>query len=197
MSKFREKVQKLRADVAATQEELEWLGDAAVPKSDLKAALAAAVSRDLGDEGAGLLHQIASGDPRASGEAAAQLLKLQAFTRREPHAAGISAVSIDLAPLLGLLLGKEAIIAALNQRVDALSYTAGPPAAERPAKRDKLRAELRRLEIAEEALIVASEDAGEPIARRADADPAVVLEYIEAPDETDDAYEPEGLEVDD
>ena len=186
MSKFFPKVQKLRAEIAATQEELEWLADAALPKADLKAAIAAAVSRDLGDEGAGLLHQIASGDPRAAGAAAGQLLKLQAFTRPEPHAQGISAVNIDLGPLLSLVLGKEAIIAALHQRVDALSYTAGPPAAERPAKRSKLRAELRRLETAEEALIVAAEDAGEYIARRADADPAVILEYIEEAEEFDE-----------
>lgn len=186
MSKFHDKVQKLRAEIAQTQEELEWLADAALPKSDLKAAIAASVASNLGDEGtAGLLLQMAAADAGARGEAASQLLRVRASTRPEPHAPGVSSVDLDLAPLLALVLGKEAIIVALHQRVDALSYTAGPPAAERPAKRAKLRAELRRLETAEEAAIVAAEDAGEYIARRADADPAVILEYIEAPEEVD------------
>ncbi|MFE8034571.1 hypothetical protein [Thiohalocapsa marina] len=79
---------------------------------------------------------------------------------------------VDTAPLLCWLAG-DAIKAKL---ADALPEVADVPAlADRPGIAERLREEIRALEIAEEIAVRRAEAAGESVTRRAEADPALVL----------------------
>lgn len=84
---------------------------------------------------------------------------------------------VELAPMLAWLMGDE-LKAKLASALDGLEED-GIPAADRPELMARLDADIRALEIAEEQLIRESESAGEPIQRRTDAEPELVL----APDD--------------
>ncbi len=85
-----------------------------------------------------------------------------------------NAVATDLAPLICSLFGTE-IREKLGAAIQAQTGTPGPRLADRPAHEAALRGELDNLERQEEQIIRDSESAGEPLARRPDASPAVVL----------------------
>jgi hypothetical protein len=87
---------------------------------------------------------------------------------------GESIASADAGPLLCWLLGNE-IKRRLGEVIESADLETGPPVAERPALRRKLEAELRELELREEALVVDAEAAGFVIPRRPDADPEIIL----------------------
>ena len=85
-----------------------------------------------------------------------------------------NAVATDLAPLLCSLFGAE-IRERLGAAIQAQTGTPGPRLADRPRALSSRTEELERLEIAEERLIRTAEAEGEPLARRADATPSIVL----------------------
>lgn len=81
--------------------------------------------------------------------------------------------TVTVAPLLAALLGPDKLAAELCRHLP--DGPGGPPAAERAERLAAVAAELFEAECVEERLIEASEAAGVPIARRADADPRAVL----------------------
>ena len=81
--------------------------------------------------------------------------------------------AVNVAAMLAALLGPEALAAILCRHLPEGGD--GPTGAERAERILELDRELIEAERAEERLIEASESAGVPIARRADADPRAVL----------------------
>ncbi len=79
----------------------------------------------------------------------------------------------DVGPLLVLLLGAQKVSTALLAGID--SVPEGLPTEQRERRLAEISAELDRLEAGEERLILASEAAGAPVLRRADARPEIVL----------------------
>jgi hypothetical protein len=90
----------------------------------------------------------------------------------------------DMAPMFARLLGPRALADALW--CDLADTPDGPTAAERAKGIAALEAEIFALELEDEALVLASEAAGAPMARRGDADPRAVI-GIDAPGVEDDA----------
>jgi hypothetical protein len=82
-------------------------------------------------------------------------------------------VRIDLGPLLTQLLGTKAVRKSLDAMLQAVPE--GLPHATRAERMDALNDELDLLETQEEHLIREAELTGLTIARRPDADPAIVL----------------------
>lgn len=166
-TKLHMEVEKIRAEIARVRDECEWLDSARVPRDELKARVAERIRAASGKFGGDLaLHQLA--DTQGS---TAELLTVTV----PPHQGTVE--KVDLTPLLGWLMGTDALIGIVHAKVDAMDYRPGPPLAERPARLAELRTELRALEEREEAMIMRAEGAGVPIPRRAEADPAVVLGY--------------------
>lgn len=81
--------------------------------------------------------------------------------------------TLDLAPMLAAVLGADALLTALAPHLAALPEGIG--ATEKAQQLAELDAELLRLAHAEQDVIDAAEAVGEPVAYRADADPAIVL----------------------
>ena len=100
------------------------------------------------------------------------LLRVGGSAHTPAHAL-VAKVSADLGPLLVSLLGPASIEAALLRDIESIPEGLAP--AEKAARLAEIEAELDRLEREEEALIEASAESGEPIPRRADANPAIVL----------------------
>jgi hypothetical protein len=82
---------------------------------------------------------------------------------------------VDAVAFVGLL-GAAHVRDALLARLDGKLIT-GPSAAERAARRVEIELRLAQIEAAEERLIVAADEAGVSIPRRADCDITVVLAY--------------------
>ena len=87
-----------------------------------------------------------------------------------------SLMKFSITPQLLWLLG-DTIKASLLAKVEAMEYVPGLPRAERVKRCEQLTTQLHTLEVKEEELICEAELANLPIYRRADADPAVVLNY--------------------
>jgi hypothetical protein len=83
----------------------------------------------------------------------------------------------NLGPILAALLGADRLAALLGKIADD-EIPEGLPRAERAQRLKELAADLDRLELAEEALICASETTGAPILRRVDARPEVVFAKV-------------------
>lgn len=79
--------------------------------------------------------------------------------------------SVELGPLLVAAIGADAMRERLRKNAAALPV--GTPIAEREKRIVEIEAELRTLGLEEERLISGSEQAGQRIARRWDADPAI------------------------
>lgn len=183
---YLKEVEKLRGEIVIAREELEWLDDAPIPTEEMKARAAEQV-RALAAKFEAKRHLGALSYPNAGAAELAEMLRLNTRTIINGDGdARLGVINIDgLGPLLAWLMG-DLLTARMHAEIDQLGYVAGPPVAERPARRKALREELRKLEISEEKLIVAAEEAGMFIPRRVDADPAVVLDYDPAgtmPDE--------------
>lgn len=167
-------VQALRLEISRCQEEIEWLASAPVPIAELKARTGEQVRR-LAAKFEAQRHLRSLANPGAGFAEFAGIFDLSA--RVFVGGAAVQTATItDAGPLLAWALG-DALVKRLDKEADGLDYVAGPPMAERPAMVATLKAELRTLEEREEALIVAAEERGTHIGRRADADPAVVLGY--------------------
>lgn len=158
------RLEAVRARVSQTQAEIEALPAQPLPVADAIARLDAwiAAKSELFDHGTAA-RAFATDRALLGGVLAAQGVKTAE-----------SAVTTDLAPVLCALFGTE-IRERLSAAIQAQTRAAGPSLAERPATLAALRAELERLEREEERIIRDSESAGEPLARRPDASPAVVL----------------------
>lgn len=89
---------------------------------------------------------------------------------------GENSVATDLAPLFCALFTTE-IRERLGAAIQAQTGTPGPRLADRPRALASREEELERLEVAEERLIRAAEVEGEPLARRPDATPSIVLAF--------------------
>ena len=98
------------------------------------------------------------------------------FTLRDPA----PGVAPNVAHLFAALLGPDALAAALSAGVDDVADDTMLPDARR-ARLAEIAAELDALEADEERLIEAAEARGEPIARRPDCRPEIVLALPPAP----------------
>jgi len=166
MNKKTETIYTLRAEIEALQAERKTLERHPLGRDDVRAAI----------EGA-LAHVDAEWQKR-----------LDVAVRRVAGGGfgAISALSeaLDLhadrmtntTTLVGLG-GVETLRAALLARVD-VAVDDGPSAAERRDRVAAINVALDVAELAEEQLIVASELAGQPIARRSDCRPEIVLAYV-------------------
>ena len=171
-------VDQVRDEIEPVREELQWLASSSVPRDELKARITAAVGVERRNADSGrVLRSLASPTSDAYSATFADMFKVQTkATFLGGDKPDILPAEVPLSPMLAWLLGDE-LTKNLHAKVDALEYTPGPPMAERPARRAQLLATLRQLEEKEEALICTGEAAGLWIARRGDADPAVVLGY--------------------
>lgn len=171
-------VDKLRDEIETVRDEIEWLASAPITPDELKARIEMEMGAERPDtDSARALRGLLSPTRDAYSSTVADMFKAQA---RATYLGGtdpaIMPVEVQLGPMLTWLFGNE-LIKNIHAKVDAMAYTPGPPMAERPARRAQLLATLRQLEEKEEALICTGEAAGLWIARRGDADPAVVLGY--------------------
>lgn len=159
---FAARVDELRDKIAARRTELDQLPEASIPAPDAIARMTAWVDS----------------------QAAAFTIGANAFTGEQfsrPTTLLLTAIrngnhmaDVDTGPLLCWLLG-DVIKTKLTAAIKALPHAPGIPLAERPAAVQRLRDEIARLETAEERLIREAEAAGEPVIRRGDARPEIVL----------------------
>lgn len=80
---------------------------------------------------------------------------------------------VDMGPVLAHLFGAEGLAAILSPSLDRRGD--GPTAAERATQIAEIERQLLAAEIEEERSVMAAEDAGVSVTRRADADPRAVL----------------------
>ena len=174
--KFQQNIQKLRDQIQQLNEEVEWVSTAPVTREELKERVLAWVdSMATRAESAAIgLNDLRS--PRPHTFNGADLLKVETRVVSIEGKTGVSPLKFSLAPQLTWLLG-DAIKDSLLAKVDAMDYVPGLPMDERPARLAQLKQELRALEQKEEALICEAEANNLQIYRRADADPAVILNY--------------------
>lgn len=176
-------VDKLRPEIARICDEIDWIAEAPVPRDELKARAAKGCHELAAKfEAARYLGALAKPTGSMGGMFAATA---NVFTRGGGAEVSLARID-DIGPMLAWMAG-DALIERMHASIDAMDYRPGPPLAERPARLAKLQAELRELEMKEEALIVAAEEAGMLIARRPDASPEVVLGFDPAGDMIDGA----------
>lgn len=160
---FAPRLAELRDKIISTQAELEALPDQPLPAADALARLDAWIASEA-----------ARFDPtqaaRSFTDQGTRINILEAQGLRNSDAS----VLTDMAPMLCSLFGPE-IRARLGEAIKALPLTPGPALKDRPARLQHLRDELDRLERGEERLIREAEAAGEPLERRGDARPELVL----------------------
>jgi hypothetical protein len=188
MNKQLQEVNKVRQEIAAAHEELEWTMNSAIPPDELKArASKHCEAMEQKFEAARVLLSLAN--PGAGSAEAEELFRLHARIYIPGQSVGaqdgvgtifnpaVTSANIDgVGSMLGWL-AKDALITRLHEEIDRLDYRPGPPLADRPKLVAALKKSLAELEHREEVMIVAAEDAGHIIPRRPDADPAVVLGY--------------------
>jgi hypothetical protein len=153
-------VRDLRQRIETLQRERNTLGRVAANGPETE-RLVKRWAESAAIEGADLLKTIAAG----------------VRTRGNISTAGITTgphSRIDLGALLAAVLGPDAIAAAVIAQMP--EHTSLPDAAGRALRLDGIDQELFSLGAEEEALIVASEATPEPILRRVDVDPRVVLD---------------------
>lgn len=167
-----EEAEKIRIQIQNVGDEIAWLASAPVPKEELKVrateacrALAATFLEDGNP-----MRRLALPKP----DSLLSLLKINASTFHRGEV--VSTTAVEVGPIIAWCLG-DILTQRMHAEIDSLDYQAGPPMADRPARLAKLKADLRRLEGQEEALICKAEAEGISIQRRSDADPAVVLNY--------------------
>lgn len=187
-------VSRIRTVLEEAQEEREWLQSAMLPPDEAKQRLEAYV-----DEQAATLDCSAVASAVFADRSLAQeLQRLFTFTRQAVAVplhdnASTVEVSVELAPML-CRLAPDLVKAMLTSQLEALDYTAGPPAAERPAMIEELDQRIDQLERAEEELITESELAGFDIPRREDCRPEVVLGLEVVEEEYHDEPKMRGIE---
>lgn len=169
-------VQKLREQIQQLKEEIEWVATAPVTREEFKERVlswvdgkaARAEKSEIG------LMQLRSANPHTVMHA--DVLGVGTRTVNIAGRTDVLPIEFSIAPQLTWLLG-DTIKETLLAKVEAMDYVPGLPMSERPERLAQLRQELRTLEEKEEALICESEASSQPVYRRSDADPAVVLSY--------------------
>lgn len=166
--KYREEVEALRVCIAALHADRTALQAQQRNRAAVGATVAALVDRwhaagvdALGRE---IQRAAAGGPPDLMSVHGAVII---------PKAPGVSPLSLDLGPLLTALLGPKAITRALAGLLDQV-----PEGLDATARADRLTTierELDRLEAEEERAIEMSELDGDPIERRPDARPEIIL----------------------
>jgi hypothetical protein len=148
-------LERLRGRIAATQAEIDGTDTTEMSQAEMRTRLAA-YAGGLEQDGLRIIGR-----------------RLQESARTGALAALLVNVGADPGPVFAALLGADALVARLAPALAAVPDC--PPRADRIARVTQLRAELLALEIEEEQTICAAESRGEPVQRRADADPAAVL----------------------
>jgi len=150
-------ITQLRARIAEAQAQLATLRDAPPSHAEIMAPFNAHVKRETDD---------------LKRRTAARLVN-------EPHLAlqvrATPSGFVDLAPVLGMLLGPQALTKAFAAALAASDIEDAPKAADRAAMVERITAELDVLERDEETEICRLEATGRVIARRPNVRPEVVL----------------------
>ena len=150
----------VRADIASLQAERDAILSAPLAHETIRAAVLATLTRAAADYGATLSRMLRFPD-RGEG------IRLHAPLKNSP------ATMADLTGLLAAVFGPDALAAALDRHVVALSD--GPTEADRAQQLAAIAEDLAAAEEIEEALVQEAEAAGVPVARRGDARPEIVL----------------------
>ena len=170
-------VDRLREEIARVREEIVWIDKSPLPKDDWKARVESWVRAQAASDtrhANALRHLRSPGRPDGERGDCGRLATRVHIPAGQ--AAGVQPVELSIAPFMAWLYGDD-LVRRLHALIDAEDYVPGPPLAERAIRRQALLKELHALECEEEAAIVAAEGEQVLIARRADADPAVVLAY--------------------
>jgi hypothetical protein len=166
MKRQKNTITSLRAEIEALQAERKALERQQLGRDDVRAAIEGALAH-VDAEWQGRL-DVAVRRVAGGGYGALSAIS-EALDPRSGHLTNATA--------LAGLGGVETLRAALLARVDAV-VPEGPNAAERRERIAAIDAELDRVELAEEQLIVQSEDEGRPVARRDNCRPEIVLAYV-------------------
>ena len=164
----RGQVEQLRGTIRALQAERDALAGQRRSRDDVRALVESLVDRWHAQGCDAIEREL----QRAAAGGAPDLLTLHGAAV-VPAAPSAAPVALDLAPVLVGLLGAETVLAALLSRLDAVPE--GTPPDARRERLAAIAAQLDGLERDEEKLIESSDFEGEPIERRADARPEIVL----------------------
>ena len=163
---YREEIEALRARIAALQAERRTIALQARARAEVRAEIERTVAHWSLLGAATLTREV----QRAALGAAPELLTAHGAG---PAAGGVANMRLDLGPLLVSVLGAAAVRKALLATLDAVPE--GLDAEARAARLAEIDADLDRLEAEEEKLVEMSELDGDPIARRPDARPEIIL----------------------
>lgn len=161
-----DEVAALRERISALQAERQTLVFQARTRAEVRAEIEATVAHWQTIGAASLTREL----QRAALGAAPDLLTAHGTG---PAAGGVAHVRLDLGPLLTAVLGPAAVRKALLATLDAVPE--GMPAEARAARLAAIDADLEKLERDEERLVEMSQLDGDPIARRPDARPEIIL----------------------
>lgn len=182
-SRTRELLTKVRSEIAALTQKRETVIGAPLPKVEAAQRINAMVDQLAGE---------CRGLPTLAASAAVPWTTIEVGTfslrgNSSVDAHGGVQLAVAAGPLLCWLLGDT-----IKQRlIESLPADAGSiPMADRPAQIAKLDAALQPLAADEESLASQLEVAGEAVARRPDADPALILGAKEVADPPDTHWEP-------
>lgn len=169
-------IQKLREQIQQLKEEIQWVTEAPVTREEWKERVTSWVEgmAAKADRTSSAMLSLRSANTKVV--RAADLLEIQTSVAQVAGLTTVRPLEFSIAPHLTWLLG-DAIKAAMLAKVETIDYVPGLPMSERPARLDQLTKQLRVLEEKEEALICEAEASQQPIFRRSDIDPAVVLNY--------------------
>lgn len=157
------KVAAIRAEISDKRDQITHIKSAALPKAEMLERLDAWINASASafDPAHALAGLWLPGEPI---DLAASVRQVGPNTRA------------DLSPALCWLAPDE-IKARIRAELEPRCDDSAPRSIDREDVQVELQAELHALEISEEALIREAEAAGEPVHRRSDADPAIVLAH--------------------
>lgn len=139
----------LHQDLEKVREELKRLDSSPIPHDELKARIATEIGHGLANPDgydSCLLSAMAS-PARGLGDCTFDdmfVIKNKADNKGMKNP-GVLPIEIPLSLLLTWIFGAQRNTR-INEKIDALEYTPGPPMAERPARRAELVAKLHQLE---------------------------------------------------
>lgn len=163
------KLTKTRDELIEAQEALASLADRPLPASEAIERAAALVDSQAAAFQAGYKAQVFT--QLGTDLAQRDLFNLTAINQ------GALQNKVEAGPMICWLHG-DAIKAKLKAEIEAMNLDGAVPLADREPERQRLESEIQHLEIEEELLLRALEQAGEQVERRADAS----IEIILAPD---------------
>lgn len=140
----------LQHDIEKVREELQWLDSSPIPHEELKARIATEVSYGLErrdpNDAALVLSAMASAARGLEGCSFADMFVIRNIAdQKAGRTSGSLPIEIPLSLALSWVFGSQ-LNTRINEKIDALQYTPGPPMAERPARRAQLLATLHQLE---------------------------------------------------